>query len=74
VSASLPIALQTDCVPFSGAEKHTALITLGASLLWLPDAFHHWHPVIPALLGGAYCGTTVLGHGGCALAPQPRAI
>jgi anion transporter len=47
---SLPMTLQTDRVPFSGAEKRTALITLGASLLWLTDAWHHWHPAIPALL------------------------
>jgi anion transporter len=47
---SLPTAPQTDRVPFSGAEKRTALITLGASLLWLTDALHHWHPAIPALL------------------------
>ena len=49
-SASLPMAPPRDPVPFSGAEKRTLLITLGASLLWLTDAFHHWHPAIPALL------------------------
>jgi anion transporter len=49
-STSLPIVPQTDRVPFSGAEKRTACITLGASLLWLTDAVHHWHPAIPALL------------------------
>ena len=49
-STSLPMAPQTDRVPFSGAEKRTVMITLGASLLWLTDAFHHWHPAIPALL------------------------
>jgi anion transporter len=47
---SLPMIPPTDRVPFSGAEKRTALITLGASLLWLTDALHHWHPAIPALL------------------------
>ena len=49
-SASLPMAPPRDPVPFSGAEKRTVIITLGASLLWLTDAFHHWHPAIPALL------------------------
>jgi anion transporter len=47
---SLPTAPQADRVPFSGTEKRTVLITLGASLLWLTDALHHWHPAIPALL------------------------
>jgi di/tricarboxylate transporter len=41
---------QTDRVPFSGVEKRTACITLEASLLWLTDAVHHWHPAVPALL------------------------
>jgi di/tricarboxylate transporter len=36
--------------PLSGVELRTALITLGASLLWLTDGVHHWHPTIPALL------------------------
>ncbi len=36
--------------PLSGKEIRTAVITSGASLLWLTDALHHWHPVIPALL------------------------
>ena len=35
-STSLPIAPQTDRVPFSGAEKRTALITLN-------QAIQHWH-------------------------------
>lgn len=49
-STPLPTAPPTDPVPFSGIERRTALITLGASLLWLTDALHHWHPAIPALL------------------------
>jgi solute carrier family 13 (sodium-dependent dicarboxylate transporter), member 2/3/5 len=49
-STPLPTVLPTDPVPFSGIEKRTAIITLGASLLWLTDALHHWHPAIPALL------------------------
>jgi sodium-dependent dicarboxylate transporter 2/3/5 len=36
--------------PFSGMEVRTLAITLGASLLWLTDAFHHWNPALPALL------------------------
>ena len=34
----------------SGRETRTAVITVCASLLWLTDAVHHWHPVVPALL------------------------
>lgn len=47
---SLPMVPPPDRLPFSDAEKRTTLITLGASLLWLTDALHHWHPAIPALL------------------------
>jgi anion transporter len=36
--------------PLSGQEVRTVIITLGASLLWLTDALHHWHPALPALL------------------------
>jgi sodium-dependent dicarboxylate transporter 2/3/5 len=36
--------------PPSAREIRTAIITLGASLLWLTDALHHWHPALPALL------------------------
>jgi anion transporter len=43
----VPLAAAT---PLSGAERRTALITLGAACLWLTDALHHWHPAIPALL------------------------
>ena len=31
-------------------EIRTLVITVGASVLWLTDAWHHWHPAIPALL------------------------
>jgi len=31
-------------------ERRTLIITVGASLLWLTDALHHWHPAIPALI------------------------
>jgi sodium-dependent dicarboxylate transporter 2/3/5 len=44
--------------PFTGVEIRTALITVGAALLWLSDAMHHWHPALPALLAW-----------GCLLAP-----
>ena len=36
--------------PLSPTEIRTAIITLGASLLWLTDAWHHLHPAIPALV------------------------
>jgi anion transporter len=36
--------------PMSGRQIRTVVITACASLLWLTDAVHHWHPVIPALL------------------------
>lgn len=49
-SAPLPTTPLLARVPFSSAEKRTVGITLGASLLWLTDALHHWHPAIPALL------------------------
>jgi anion transporter len=41
---------EIDVVPLSGAEIRTLVITLGASVLWLTDALHHWHPSLPALL------------------------
>ncbi|MEE8302715.1 MAG: SLC13 family permease [Candidatus Tectomicrobia bacterium] len=46
----LPETPTTERKPFSQAEIRTALITIGASLLWLTDALHHWHPALPALL------------------------
>jgi anion transporter len=36
--------------PLSGRERRTVAITVCASALWLTDAVHHWHPVVPALL------------------------
>ncbi len=36
--------------PLSGKEWRTVAITVGASALWMTDAVHHWHPVVPALL------------------------
>jgi sodium-dependent dicarboxylate transporter 2/3/5 len=34
----------------SPREWRTLLITCSASLLWLTDSIHHWHPAVPALL------------------------
>ena len=34
----------------SPKEIRTLVITLGASLLWLTDALHHWNPALPAIL------------------------
>jgi anion transporter len=39
-----------NAAPLSPAERRTIVIALGASLLWLTDAWHHWHPALPALL------------------------
>ena len=36
--------------PFAPVEIRTLVITVGASVLWLTDALHHWHPAIPALI------------------------
>ena len=38
-----------DSSPLSAIEIRTAIITLGASTLWLTDAIHHLHPALPAL-------------------------
>jgi len=46
---TLPMIEENDSEPLSGIEKRTALITLGASILWLTDALHHMHPALPAL-------------------------
>ena len=36
--------------PLTAVELRTLAIALGASALWLTDAWHHWHPAIPAIL------------------------
>lgn len=36
--------------PLTPRELRTLIIVGGAAALWLTDALHHWHPVIPALL------------------------
>ena len=44
----------TERRPLSGLEIRTVVITLGASLLWLTDSWHHWNPALPALLAWAF--------------------
>jgi solute carrier family 13 (sodium-dependent dicarboxylate transporter), member 2/3/5 len=39
--------------PLSAIEWRTLIITLGASVLWLTDALHHWDAAVPALLAWA---------------------
>ena len=48
--ARLPALSGEEPGPMSAREKRTIVVTVCASLLWLTDAVHHWHPVIPALL------------------------
>ena len=61
-AASLPpVEPTTDRKLLSGAEWRTGLITLGAALLWLTDAWHHWHPALPALLAWACLLTPGIG-------------
>jgi anion transporter len=57
----LPMIPTPDPTPFSGPEVRTAIIALGASLLWLTDALHHWHPALPALLAWACLLTPGIG-------------
>jgi sodium-dependent dicarboxylate transporter 2/3/5 len=47
--------------PLSGKEIRTLAITLGASLLWLTDAWHHWNPALPAILAWAFLLTPGIG-------------
>ena len=47
--------------PLSGKEIRTLAITLGASLLWLTDAWHHWNPALPAILAWACLLTPGIG-------------
>jgi anion transporter len=46
----LPLMGEHKKSPLSGKEWRTLLITVSASLLWLTDSLHHFHPVVPALL------------------------
>ncbi|WP_143301474.1 SLC13 family permease, partial [Candidatus Entotheonella palauensis] len=41
---------EMEAEPLSPAEWRTIAITIGASLLWLSDAWHQWHPALPALI------------------------
>ncbi len=41
---------EMDTASLSPAERRTIAITIGASLLWLTDAWHQWHPALPALI------------------------
>ena len=47
--------------PLSGKEIRTLVITIGASLLWLTDAWHHWNPALPAILAWACLLTPGIG-------------
>jgi di/tricarboxylate transporter len=47
--------------PFSKMETRTIVITIGASVLWLTDAFHHLDPSLPALLAWACLLTPKIG-------------
>jgi anion transporter len=47
---TLPVTPRAERRPLSAGEIRTAIIVAGAALLWLTDALHHWHPVLPALL------------------------
>jgi anion transporter len=47
--------------PLSGKEVRTLVITIGASLLWLTDAWHHWNPALPAILAWACLLTPGIG-------------
>jgi solute carrier family 13 (sodium-dependent dicarboxylate transporter), member 2/3/5 len=46
----IPLVTQGARAPLSPREIRTLLIVGGAAALWLTDALHHWHPVIPALI------------------------
>jgi len=56
--SSLPAA---EPAPLSGKEIRTLAITVGASLLWLTDAWHHWNPALPAILAWACLLTPGIG-------------
>jgi anion transporter len=46
----LPPVVGPPLAALSPREIRTLLITGGAAALWLTDALHHWHPVVPALV------------------------
>lgn len=47
---TLPPLPRGETRPLSGREWRTLVITASASVLWLTDSIHHFHPVIPAIL------------------------
>ena len=47
---TIPLAARAARTPLSPREIRTLVIVGGAAALWLTDALHHWHPVIPALI------------------------
>ncbi len=51
---ALPLIPPKEPQPLSGMEIRTIAITLGASVLWLTDAWHHWNPALPAILAWAF--------------------
>jgi anion transporter len=49
-SATLPPLEAEEPRPMTAIEIRTIAITVFASVLWLTDAIHHFHPVVPAML------------------------
>lgn len=47
---AFPVTPRPERRPLTAVEVRTAVIVAGAALLWLTDAVHHWHPVLPALI------------------------
>jgi anion transporter len=50
LQGALPVTPRLDPRPLAPVELRTLIIVAGAALLWLTDAIHHWHPVLPALI------------------------
>jgi anion transporter len=48
--ATLPALPERNDGPLAPREKRILWIVGCAALLWLTDAFHHWHPAVAALL------------------------
>jgi anion transporter len=46
----LPVVPVGPRVRLTPREVRTLVIVGGAAALWLTDALHHWHPVVPALV------------------------
>jgi anion transporter len=58
--------------PLAGAEWRTIVVILGASALWLTDAWHHLDPSVPALL--AFVALLVPGFGPLVWADLERGV